>query len=118
MRSRFSWFSLTILFNKEMLAVEAALGLLSAFPLHNWLIKFLLSHSMPFWITVTACGACLLHQGFTRLQDNVNEEEKEEEKGEGEEEERISTDSGDEEDDSETDEDSSAWMTVNDSEED
>ena len=97
MRSRFSWFSLTILFNKEMLAVEAALGLLSAFPLHNWLIKFLLSHSMPFWITVTACGACLLHQGFTRLQDNVNEGDTEEE------EERASTDSEDEEEEEEDD---------------
>ena len=94
------------------------MGLLSAFPLHKWLIRLLLSHSVPFWITVTAGGACLLYQGFTRLQDNVNEDDAEEE----EEEERVSDDSGDEEeeeeDDSGTDEDSSAWMTVNDSEED
>ena len=98
--------------------MEAVLGLLSAFPLHKWLlsttIRLLLSHPMPFWITVTAGGACLLYQGFTRLQDNVNEDDAEEE----EEEERVSDDSGDEEDDSGTDEDSSAWMTVNDSEED
>ena len=102
-----------------MLAMEAAMGLLSAFPLHKWLIRLLLSHSVPFWITVTAGGACLLYQGFTRLQDNVNEDDAEEEE---EEEERVSDDSGDEEeeeeDDSGTDEDSSAWMTVNDSEED
>ena len=96
--------------------MEAAMGLLSAFPLHKWLIRLLLSHSVSFWITVTAGGACLLYQGFTRLQDNVNEDDTEEE------EERVSDDSGDEEeeeeDDSGTDEDSSAWMTVNDSEED
>ena len=102
-----------------MLAMEAAMGLLSAFPLHKWLIRLLLSHSVTFWITVTAGGACLLYQGFTRLQDNVNEDDAEEEV---EEEERVSDDSGDEEeeeeDDSGTDEDSSAWMTVNDSEED
>ena len=102
-----------------MLAMEAAMGLLSAFPLHKWLIRLLLSHSVSFWITVTAGGACLLYQGFTRLQDNVNEDDAEEEE---EEEERVSDDSGDEEeeeeDDSGTDEDSSAWMTVNDSEED
>ena len=92
------------------------MGLLSAFPLYKWLIRLLLSHSVPFWITVTAGGACLLYQGFTRLQDNVNEDDAEEE--EEEEEEMVSDDSGDEEDDSGTDEDSSAWMTVNDSEED
>ena len=84
--------------------MEAVMGLLSAFPLHKWLIRLLLSHSVPFWITVTAGGACLLYQGFTRLQDNVNEDDAEEE----EEEERVSDDSRD----------SSAWMTVNDSEED
>ena len=118
---------------KEMLVTEALLGLLSAFPLHNWLlratIKLLLSSSMLFWITVTAGGACLLYQGFTRLQDDVkendtdSEEEKEEEEEEEEKEEseveRASTTSEDEEeDDSGTDEDSSAWLTINDSEED
>ena len=119
---------------------EALLGLLSAFPLHNWLlratIRLLLSSSKLFWITVTAGGACLLYQGFTRLQDDVkendtdSEEEEEEEKEEKEEEEeeeekeeseveRASTTSEDEEeDDSGTDEDSSAWLTINDSEED
>ena len=116
-----------------MLVTEALLGLLSAFPLHNWLlratIKLLLSSSMLFWITVTAGGACLLYQGFTRLQDDVkendtdSEEEKEEEEEEEEKEEseveRASTTSEDEEeDDSGTDEDSSAWLTINDSEED
>ena len=112
---------------KEMLVTEALLGLLSAFPLHNWLlratIKLLLSSSMLFWITVTAGGACLLYQGFTRLQDDVKENdtdsESEEEQKEESDVERASTTSEDEEeDDSGTDEDSSAWLTINDSEED
>ena len=97
-----------------MLVMEVLLGLLSAFPLHKWLlcatIRLILSSSKIFWITVTAGGFCLLYQGLTRLQDNVNDNDTEEE-------ERSSANS-EEEDDSETDEDSSAWMTVNDSEED
>ena len=110
---------------KEMLVTEALLGLLSAFPLHNWLlratIKLLLSSSMLFWITVTAGGACLLYQGFTRLQDDVkeNDTDSEEEEEESDVERPASTTSEDEEeDDSGTDEDSSAWLTINDSEED
>ena len=99
---------------KEMLVTEALLGLLSAFPMHKWLlcatIRLILSSSKIFWITVTAGGACLLYQGLTRLQGNVNDNDTEEEK-------RASANS-EEEDDSETDEDSSAWMTVNDSGED
>ena len=111
---------------KEMLVTEALLGLLSAFPLHNWLlratIKLLLSSSMLFWITVTAGGACLLYQGFTRLQDDVKENdtdsEEEEEKEESDVERASTTSEDEEEDDSGTDEDSSAWLTINDSEED
>ena len=94
---------------------EALLGLLSAFPRHKWLlcatVRLILSSSKIFWITVTAGGFCLLYQGLTRLQDNVNHNDTEED-------ERASANSEKEEDDSETDEDSSAWMTVNDSEED
>ena len=109
---------------KEMLVTEALLGLLSAFPLHNWLlratIKLLLSSSMLFWITVTAGGACLLYQGFTRLQDDVkeNDTDSEEEKEESDVERASTTSEDEEEDDSGTDEDSSAWLTINDSEED
>ena len=109
---------------KEMLVTEALLGLLSAFPLHNWLlratIKLLLSSSMLFWITVTAGGACLLYQGFTRLQDDVkeNDTDSEEEKEESDVERASTTSEDEEEDDSGTDEDSSAWLTINNSEED
>ena len=105
-----------------MLVTEALLGLLSTFPMHKWLlcatIRLILSSSKIFWITVTAGGACLLFQGLTRLQDNVNDNDTEEEErasANSEEEERTSANS-EEEDDSE--EDDSAWMTVNDSEED
>ena len=107
-----------------MLVTEALLGLLSAFPLHNWLlratIKLLLSSSMLFWITVTAGGACLLYQGFTRLQDDVkeNDTDSDEEKEESDVERASTTSEDEEEDDSGTDEDSSAWLTINDSEED
>ena len=92
---------------------EALLGLLSAFPLHKWLlcatVRLILSSSKIIWIIVTAGGACLLFQGLTRLQDNVNDNDTEEE-------ERASANSEEEDDSGE--EDDSAWMTVNDSEED
>ena len=104
-----------------MLVTEALLGLLSAFPLHYWLlrvaIRLVLSFNFPFWITVTAGGACLFYQGFTRLRDDVNEDgtEDAEERDSGVEE--AEEEEEEEGDDSGTDEDSSAWMTVNDSEE-
>ena len=118
-----------------MLVTEVVLGLYCAFPLHKWLlcttIRLILSSSMKVWIVVCTGGACLLYQGLTRLQANVNDndtekekeqQEKDEDEGEEEEEEEDRAHSGgdedEEENDSATDEDSSAWMTVNDSEED
>ena len=84
-----------------MLVTEVVLGLYCAFPLHKWLlcttIRLILSSSKIFWITVTAGGFCLLYQGLTRLQDNVNDNDTKEE-------ERSSANSEEEEDDSETDE--------------
>ena len=65
-----------------MLVTEVLLGLLSAFPLHKWLlyatIRLILSSSKTFWITVTVGGACLLYQGLTHLEDNVNNNDTEE----------------------------------------